>query len=140
MELDRSYDAPLYLELEASFVETYFEGIRKLRESDDPWEHLNVLRQMFESLGESHSGSNGVKWAKEVISMYRNLGNIFMKVSTEHSFISEIASDYSGVESLREALRKLKGIEKILKEFRIDDSELEDRLKKARQVESLERL
>ena len=76
MELDESYNLRGF-ELEAGVREAYNEGIRALRESDDPKERLETLGKMFEVLGKSHSGpGRGIEWAKDLIPTYRNLGRI----------------------------------------------------------------
>lgn len=144
MELNQSYDTALYTNLEASIVETYRNGIRRLRESQDTQEQVEILKEMFKSLGESHFGSDAITWAADAIFMYRTLGNIYTKVLAKHSLISEITSEYGGVESVRNALEELQEIKKTLKKFGLDslggDGEvltLEERLKLVERIEEI---
>ncbi|MEK6840417.1 MAG: hypothetical protein AABX79_00495 [Nanoarchaeota archaeon] len=132
MKIDSDYTSPTFLGLETSVTDTYRTGIERLRKSEDAQEQLTILSEMFDSLGKSHSGSNGVGWAKDRMLMYHNLGKILGKVSgtpREYSYWLYITSKYSGVESVKNALEKLKGIEEILKTHNIvNDSELKEKL------------
>ena len=135
MELDPSYTTPTFPNLETSVIDSYREGIRKLRASGESQEQLLILQEMFKSLGKSHSGSNGVGWAKDRMLMYQNLGKILGKISGttgEYSYWLAITFKYGGVEPVKNALEKLKGIEEILKAHNIgDNSKLEEKLASA---------
>ena len=146
MDLDESYELPGF-ELEASVRETYHQGIRRLRETQDPQDCFEILRPMFEALGISHPGPNkGIEWAKELIQGYRNLGRILNELSG-FKFISEIASKYSGllddyegknpIESIESALEELRDISDVLKDQGIETEGLEARLELASEAEEL---
>jgi len=144
MELDQSYDSALYTNLEASVTETYRNGIRSLRESEDPQKQFEILGEMLRALGESHSSSDAITWATDVISMYKRLGDIYTKMPTKRSPISKIVSEYGGVGNVRNALEELREIKKTLKKFGLDspkgDGEvltLEERLQMAERIEEI---
>ena len=132
MELDSSYTAPTFPGLETSVIESYREGIKKLRESADSQEQLNILRGMFSALGKSHAGFNGVVWAKDRMQMYQNLGKILGGItgtSKGYSYWLNLVSEYGGIGPIKDDIERLKGIEEILKAHNIDgNSELEKKL------------
>jgi len=165
MKFDPSYGAPAFLNLETSVIDKYRDGIRKLRESEKPQEQLAILQGMFKCLEESHSGSDGIGWARDRMLMYQNLGKILGKISvlaftplqeiiSKYTGLQEIFSKYSDLlhnyglldaECIENALEELKDIRGLLGEYGVDRgerliSDLDARLKREKEVDSLEHL
>lgn len=134
MELDNSYNLN-FLNVEENIAETYRKGIKDLRQLDDPIQNLEVLVGIFKTLRQSHPSLNqGVGWAVEIISAYRNLSKILEAIYVaggKDAYINDLLSKYHFLEKfghpheneskLEEALEELENIIDVLKQHGVDD-------------------